>query len=252
MKKSLITILGLAIIIGGISLTSIAANQNNEKERGYISLSTSANTEIAPDVAEVAFAVKTSDTKSMQKATTQNKEISDKIYTELKSMLNTQNGDYIKTADFNASPVYTYSGNKRNLDKYEVSNRVIVHTKSLDKVGTMIDRAITLGATNVDSLNFSVSNYESQCNSLIEIAAKKANTRANIAVKSIGGTLDGIRSLDINCSENASYNRPRMYMAKNMLASVAESTADSAGSSVSISEGVIKVYANVNVSYFVK
>jgi uncharacterized protein YggE len=77
-------------------------------------------------------------------------------------MLNTQNGDYIKTSDFHAAPVYTYSGNKKNLDKYEVSNRVIVHTKSLDKLGNMIDKAIESGATNVDSLNFSVSNYESE------------------------------------------------------------------------------------------
>ena len=49
MKKSVVLIAILSIIAGGV-MSSQAANQNNEKERGYISISTSANTEIAPDV----------------------------------------------------------------------------------------------------------------------------------------------------------------------------------------------------------
>lgn len=251
MKKILITMCILSLVAGCATVSTQAITQGSEKERGYIALSTSANTEVAPDVAEISFAVRTSDTKSIQKATAANKEISDKIYTMLKGMLNTANGDFVKTSGFNASPMYTYSGNKRILDRYEVSNRVTVHTKSIDKVGTMIDKAIEAGATNVDSLNFSVSNYETQCNSLIEIASKKANARAQIATKAMGATLDGIRSMDISCSENNNYSHPRMYMAKNMVAGVAESAmADEA--STSISGGSIKVYANVNVSYFVK
>ena len=252
MKKLLTTIAVLGLFIGCASLGTQAVTQNSDKERGFISLSTSANTEVAPDVAEVTFAIVTSDPKSMQKATVQNKEISNKVLTALKSLLNTQSGDYIKTTDFHASPVYTYSGNKRSLEKYEVSNRVFVHTKSLDKRGNMIDRAIESGATNVNSLNFSVSNYESQCNSLIEIASKKANTRASIAVKSMSATLDGIKSMDISCSENKSYSAPRMYMAKNMLAATADGVSAESSPRTSISEGVIKIYANVNVSYFVK
>ena len=146
----------------------------NEPERGYISVSTSANTEVSPDVVEINIAVKTTDSKSMLKATTENKEVSDKVYTAIKSMINTANGDYVKTADFNATPVYTYSSNgKRNFDKYEVSNSIIVHTKNIDKTGTIIDKAISLGATNVNDLVFSVSNYEDQCNDLLGIAAKK-------------------------------------------------------------------------------
>lgn len=251
MKKFVISTLIISMFVSGTLLSTQAVSQNNDKERGYISLSTSANTEVSPDIAEIAFAVKTTDTKSIQKATLLNKEISDRVYTLLKGMLNTANGDYIKTANFNAAPVYTYSGNKKNLDKYEVSNRVIVHTKSLDKIGAMIDKSIEAGATNVDSLNFSVSNYETQCNSLIEIASKKAFTRANIAVKGMNGTLDGIRSMDITCNEQSNSVMPRMYMAKNMLGAVADSSAEGS-STTSVSGGVIKVYANINASFFIK
>ena len=243
MKKTIALITVLSIMAG--SMLTAKAVQTNEKERGYISISTTANTEIAPDTAELSFAVKTSDNKSMQKASLMNKDISEKIYNLLKEQINTANGDYIKTSNYNATPVYSYNGNKRTLDKYEVSNRVTVHTKSLDKLGSMIDKATEAGATNIDTLNFSVSNYESQCNSLIEIATKKANTRAGIAAKGVGGNLDGIRSMDISCTEQSNYSTPRFYMAKNMLA-------DAASPSTAISSGVIKVYANVNASFYVK
>ena len=249
MKKTLLTAVVLGLIAVSAPLSTQAVTQVSH-DRGYISVSTSANTEVAPDVAEISFAVQTSDTKSMQKATQLNKEASDRVLSVLSSMLNSSNGDYIKTSDFSASPIYTYSGSKRNLDKYEVSNIVIVHTNSLDKIGAMIDKAIEAGATNVDNLNFSLSTYDSQCNDLLGIATKKAQSRAGLLAKNLATTLDGVRTFDVSCNAN-NYSSPRMYMAKNMLASVADEAA-SGGTQTSISGGVVKIYANVNASFFVK
>lgn len=248
--KKLAALLLLAVISTG-SL-AYAATVTTTPERGYISVSTTANTEVAPDVAEISIAVETYDTKSMQKATKENKEISDKVYAELKSMINPANGDFIKTADFNATPLYTYSSNnKKSFDKYQVSNSIIVHTKSIEKVGTMIDKAISLGATNINNLSFSVSNYEKQCNDLLSIAAKKAATRVNILAKASNQTLAGIKSMDTNCSTNSSSRVQYRFLAKNMAAmdSAAGATAES---SVPIQGGLIKIYANLNASYFVK
>jgi len=246
MKKILLTIAVFGLIFGNISSVALASTP----ERGHIMVNTTANTEVPPDTAEISFAVQTFDTKSMQTATVENKKISDKVLAELKSLINPANGDFIKTSDFNAAPVYNYVNSKKTFDKYEVSNRVIVHTKSIDKVGKMIDKAISAGATNVSNLSFSVSNYESHCNDLISIASKKAKSRAEVVANSLGTTVDGINSINVSCSTN-NYNPPRLYMAKNMIADVAtESSA--LGGSTEISNGVIKVNANVNASFFVK
>lgn len=247
MKKSLILVAVLSLIAGCANLSSEAGTVNNE--RGTISVNTSANTEIAPDVAEISFAVKTTDLKSMQKATLANKEISDKVYAELKLMIDTQKGDYIKTSDFSANPIYSYVNSKKNFEKYEVSNRVIVHTKSIDKVGKMIDNAIAAGATNVDNLSFSVSNYENQCNDLISIATQKALTRANVIAQALSTSVVGLNNISTSCSTN-NYNPPRFYMAKNMIADVAAET--SGTGATTISNGVVKVNANVNASFYVK
>ena len=185
----------------------------------------------------------------MQKATLANKEISDKVYTELKSMIDVKNGDYIKTSDFTANPIYSYTNSKKNFEKYEVSNRVIIHTKSIGKVGKMIDSAILAGATNVDNLSFSVSNYESQCNDLISIATQKALTRANVIAKALSTSIIGLNNISTSCSAN-NYNPPRFYMAKNMIADVASESVSAGGTT--ISNGVVKINANVNASFYVK
>ena len=65
MKKLVTTALLLSVIAGISAISTQAVTGFNEKERGYISLSTSANTEVAPDVAELSFTVKTSDPKSL-------------------------------------------------------------------------------------------------------------------------------------------------------------------------------------------
>lgn len=245
MKKFLISAVIVGLALGCASVQAISESI----ERGYISVNTSANAELAPDVAEISIAVKTYDNKSMQKATLQNKEISEQVISTLKSMIDTSKGDYIKTSDFSATPIYSYSGNKRNFDKYQVSNSVVVHTKSIDKIGTMIDKAIALGATDVNSLNFSVSNYEAQCNDLLTLAAKKASARANAVAKTVPTTLSGIRSMDVSCSTSNS-SRPQYKMLMANRAMMMDSEA--AGSSTTIESGVIKVFANVSATYFVK
>ena len=245
MKKFLISAVIVGLALGCASVQAISESI----ERGYISVNTSANAELAPDVAEISIAVKTYDNKSMQKATLQNKEISEQVISTLKSMIDTSKGDYIKTSDFSATPIYSYSGNKRNFDKYQVSNSVVVHTKSIDKIGSMIDKAIALGATDVNSLNFSVSNYETQCNDLLTLAAKKASARANAVAKTVPTTLSGIRSMDVSCSTSNS-SRPQYKMLMANRAMMMDSEA--AGSSTTIESGVIKVFANVSATYFVK
>jgi predicted secreted protein len=60
----------------------------------------------------------------------------------------------------------------------------------------------------------------------------------------------GINNISTSCSAN-NYNPPRLYMAKNMIADVAAESSSGAGST-SISNGVVKINANVNASFYVK
>lgn len=249
MKKYLSAALVAAMAVGFL-YTGMQKASADTAEKGYVSVSTSANTELPPDVVEISIAVQTSDAKSLQKATEENKLISDKVYKELSSMINKDNGDYVKTANFNAAPIYSYKNDKKTLIKYEVSNNVIIHTKSIKDAGKMIDKAISLGATNVNNLNFSISSYDKQCNDLLALAAKKAYTRAGILAASAGNSLNGIKNINGSCSTDSARPQYRM-LAKNVM-SAGASMMDTAEASSPIQAGVIKLFANVNASYFVK
>ena len=241
MKKILLG----ALLAGILAAPAVFA----ETERGIVSATATANKELAPDTVEISIAVVTYDNKSMQKATLENKELSDKLYNTMKGLITPANGDWVKTSDYSAQPVYVYTNNKRNFDKYEVSNKIIVHTKSIDKAGDIIDQAITLGATNIDNLNFTISSYEKECDNLLTQAAQKTRTRAELLAKAAGTMITGTKSISASCNTTGVSQRI-MY---NMMAksSVADSEA-AMGSSTPIETGVIKIYANVNASYFVK
>ncbi len=249
MKRFLIAAASVALI-AGIAVNSVNAATNGEDERGYVTVSASSNKKLVPDTAEISVSVVTNDKKSMQNATAENKEISDKIYAAIKAMINPENGDYVKTTNFRANPIYSYSGSKRNFDKYEVSNTIVINTKSIDKVGSIIDKAIALGATDVENLNFSVSKYEHECDALLTSATKKARAQADTLVKAAGSSIVGVKSLNGSCSPNAVTRVMYNQMNKSLMAdSVA---AESAGASTPIEVGVVKIYANVNASFFVK
>ena len=101
MKKFLLSLTALSLILGCAVLSAPAVAE--AVERGFVSVNTSANTELTPDIADISIAIQTYDSKSLQKATTENKEISQKVLSALKVMINPLQGDYVKTMDFSAS-----------------------------------------------------------------------------------------------------------------------------------------------------
>ena len=253
MKKTIIASLLATALIGGAFAIQPVKAVDYSQEKGTMTVTFSIEKEVSPDTAEVSIAVKTSDKKSMQIAATKNKEISGKIYEYLKSNINTNNGDYIKTANYSAQPIYTWCGNKKELNKYEVSNNIIVHTKSLDKIGTFIDKSLEMGATNVNSLNFTLSNKDELCTNMLSQAAKQVRTRANAVATSAGSGIIGVKNIHTSCSANQ--NRPNYAYARNMMmakAAMADGAVTEEAPAAPIEAGNVKVYASVDTTFFLR
>lgn len=249
MNKFILSAVMFALMLSPLTAQAVVSGCEH-CERASVSVSATATKEVAPDTVEISFAVTTYDGKSMQKAAAQNKEISDKIYTELKSLINSANGDFVRTANYNATALYNYNSGKRNFDKYQVSNNVVVKTKSIDKAGAMIDKATALGATEINNLNFSLSNYEAQSDELIAEAAKKAYAKASTLAKASSSTIAGVKNLSVNSGnsiQRVMYSNVMLKAAPAAGADTAESVATSP-----IEPGTINLRATVNASYFLK
>ena len=240
MKKIIMSTLLAAMVVTTPSFVlSAGAINGAEPERGYVSVSYTAEKEVSPDTVEVSIAIRTDDRKTMQEAVRKNKELSDKVYAYLKGQITPTNGDYLKTANYSASPSYVYN-----------NNNIIVHTKSLDKISTIIDKSLELGATTVDSLNFSLSEKDAQCAELLSNATKQARKRADIVAAAAGSTVIGIRNIDTSCSFNSS--RPRYYANSLMMKAAPMADSAEAGSGSNIESGTIKIYSNVNANFYLK
>lgn len=211
-----------------------------------ISVSAQATREIAPDTVEINIEVQTDDFKSMQLAMTKNNEISEKVLNNLKLSINSQNGDYIKTSNYHADSLYIYNNGKRSFDKYQVTNTIIVNTKSINKIPTIIEEAIKLGATGVSNLNFSVSNYEQYKDELLTTAVKKAEAQAKTAAKAANVTINNVKTINILSNDNTYarfHNAAVNFKATDSAMGSAEATAPS------IEPGSIKIQAGVSVVY---
>lgn len=238
MKRISAVLLVLMVTIIGISPTICEAVV--EEDAGYVSVNASVTREIAPNQAEITINVETSD-KNMQKASNDNKIIADSVYSALKSIINVKNGDYIKTQGYSANPTYIYNDNRRVFDKFVVSNNVVVRTKNIDLVSKLVDTAIAKGATNVNDLQFLVADYDSTCNELSAEATKKAYTQANAVASSINSKIRAVKSINATCSSENNQRPMYKMMASSM---------DSVGHTP-IESGKVKIYANVDASFYV-
>ena len=107
MKKSIILLLALFVfVITGFNTTV------NSAEQGYISVEATSQLDIVPDVIDFSVEVVSTSKDSMAKAIAENKKISGKVYEDIKKNLDKNNGDSIKTSNFNTTPVYRYNNNK--------------------------------------------------------------------------------------------------------------------------------------------
>jgi len=245
MKKFVVMFLVMCFSLSA----AVAIDDKDCKKRGTLVVNTSEYKELEPDTAELSIRIETTDFKSVQRASEDNKQIAEKVYTELKDLINTSNGDFIKTSNYNAAPLYKNSGNKSIFDRYRVTNNINIRTKNIDKVGEMIDKALNAGATSVHNLTFSISTYDKECEALLSAAGKKAYAQAQATLKQSNSYVEAVSSMNISCGGNASFAPRRMNVAAK---GMTEEDAIAEASYTLIEPGVSRINANVNAVFFVK
>jgi uncharacterized protein YggE len=185
---------------------------------------------VMPNVATISFAVETNSPKARD-AVGQNAEQTTRVLNALRRISGQKTK--IRTSGFSLSPVYE---EKRRLrpSGYRVRNTVVVETKNLDKVGSLIDEASNAGASGIGSLTFSTDKEES----LRKDAAAEAVRDAMKSAENLAKAAD----LSIQRIIKISY-APRMPVLRSMVVAAAERV------TTPIEIGQIPVEASVNVVF---
>jgi uncharacterized protein YggE len=144
----------------------------------------------------------------------------------------------IQTSRFSVQPVYASPApnTEQRLTGFSVSNQVTVTVRQIDKVGDLLDRLITAGATDAGNVEFLHSDSSKTLDQAREAAMADARRKAELYAHAAGLSLGGVAWI----TEDASYSPP-MPKAAMMRAA--------APVSVPISAGEDTLHAQITVGY---
>jgi uncharacterized protein YggE len=132
----------------------------------------------------------------------------------------------IQTSRFSVQPVYASPApnTEQRLTGFSVSNQVTVTVRQMDKVGDLLDRLITAGATDAGNVEFLHSDSSKTLDQAREAAMADARRKAELYAHAAGLSLGGVAWI----TEDASYSPP-MPKAAMMRAAAPVSVPISAG-----------------------
>ncbi len=119
----------------------------------------------------------------------------------------------IQTSNFSVNPRYTSprDGAPPVIDGYVVSNQVEILIRDPKSLGALLDKLVSLGANQINGLNFVVSKEETLKDDARKEAVANARRRAELLAKAAGADVGEVVSI----AEEVGYGGPRpMGMAR--------------------------------------
>ena len=225
----------LATLLLSLSLAAPQALAGDQPDKRTISLTGSGIVKTTPDMVEISTGV-TSEAPSARAALDKNTESMTEVVEALKR--DGIEAKDIQTANFSVGPVYRREkdGKPPTIVGYRVTNQVRITLRDTGKLGAILDKVVSLGANQIGSIEFGVSEPEALKDEARKLALKNATDNAKLYAEAAGVGLGPILSI----SEQESSYQPRYAPA----ASRMEAAAD-----VPIEAGTASVQVRVNVTW---
>jgi uncharacterized protein YggE len=208
----------LLFLIASAPLQPLPALAHDEPEKRIISLVATGAVKTTPDKVDISTGV-TSEAKRAREALDQNTEAMAKVVEALK-------GEGIEpkdtqTTNFSVSPVYEQrkEGTAPFIVGYRVTNAVRITVRDTKKLGAILDKVVSLGANQIDSIEFGVEEPEVLKDEARKLALKTVTDNAKLYAEAAGVGLGQILSIS---EEESSYQprfapaATRMEMAKDV------------------------------------
>lgn len=147
----------------------------------------------APDTASVSIGI-TKEANSVSAAQEQTNQVMSRIVEQLKSLDIPEKN--IKTTNFNASPNYSFAGERQTVIGYTVTQNIVVKVQPIDKANQVVDMATKEGANIIGGISFTLSDevrqqaQETARKEAIEKAKEKAESLARATGISLGRIID--------------------------------------------------------------
>jgi len=188
-------ILGAAalVILGGVFYM---AGKNIESGKlagpGTLTITGDAVTYAAPNLAQVNIGVQIERQDSASDAMAQIRDRMTQIIAALKQLGVTDKD--IRTSVLSLGPSYDYTNGQQQLEGYTATQTIQVKTKTLDKIGDMLNAATEAGANQAGDVQFMVENPDLKKDEARKIAVAEAQKKAQEMALQLGVVLGRLKS----------------------------------------------------------
>lgn len=183
--------LAAALMLGGGRVPGTAHAE--ESQMRLISVTGEAITQVRPDMATLSFGVETNASTALE-AQQANSTIMNQVVEALAGAGIAR--EDIQTSGYSLFPVYEWRDDKpvqkQVLTGYRCSNTVVVKVRNLERIGQIIDRAASAGATNIGGIAFDLQNPDPLKNELLARAVSDARSKAEILARAAGVVITGV------------------------------------------------------------
>ena len=214
-----------AVVAAAVFVTNLPAQAQQSPlspERGVVVIG-EGSVSVAPDYARIGSGV-TTRAKTAKEAADANSKAMAAIIAMLVSAGIEQKD--IQTSRFSVQPIYESHppNSEQKLTGFSVSNQINVTIRQIGKVGDILDRLVTTGATDVGSVEFLHSDVSKTLDTAREAAVADARRKAELYAHAAGLNLGSVTWI----TEDSGY-APPMPMAMRTLAAPAASVPIAAG-----------------------
>lgn len=147
----------------------------------------------------------------------------------------------IKTNNYSLSPKYEYNKGKSSLVGYTLNQNLEITVRNLDKIGEILDGAVSSGANRINSVSLFVNKPEELKNKAREEAVKAAWEKASLTSKTAGFRLGRL----VGFSESSAGEPPVYFEAM-------AAKGGGAASAPQIEPGTQEIKINVTLTYLLK
>ncbi len=149
----------------------------------------------------------------------------------------------IRTSSYSLYPEYDYSNNKQKIIGYQVRTSLTVSDQEIGDAGDIVSECVGLGINDVENFRFYASSYDEAYEDALRAAVAAAGAKAAVLAESTGDTLGPVLSLSEGY-QNTSYR-----YAKSNYAMAEEAAADASGFGMAVMPGEASITAQVSVTY---
>lgn len=194
--KKIVIFSAIILLVFCFGLTKVLANSSVEKSLNIISVQGTAESVYAPDILYITLGVETFG-KTASASSSSNSEKINKVINSLSPLINKEQGDIIKTVNFNVYAQYDYDNQSKSnyLVGYRTNNEIMIRTKNINNSGKIIDTAVQNGANQVRNIRFAIENNSACEKELLKQAINDAKITANVIAKELGKNIIGVKQV---------------------------------------------------------